>query len=173
MLIVALAFALVFLFRDLQILSMARAPAGVRFTAYVLVTTAGVIIFGWLSGGQPAWIERRFALGAIIVQLLELLAALVLRLYNLGRHAWFGCVLPAPAFLLVVYFLGWQLQAFLPASSPFLAVATVTGVWLFLVITLASILYVFDNPLEDRRFATDFAMMAGFTGVVFVPIWLS
>jgi hypothetical protein len=173
MLIVAVTFALVFLFRDLQILSMTKQPTGGRFIGYVLLITVGVVIFGWLSGGQPGWIEHRFALGAIIVQLLELLAALFLRFYNLGRYGWFGCLLPAPAFLLVVYFLGWELQALLPGSGVFSAVAIVTGVWVFVVITLASILYAFDNPWEDRRFATDFAMVAGCTAVVFVPIWLS
>ena len=172
MLIVAVTFALVFLFRDLQILSMTKHPAGVRFIGYALLITVGVITFGWFSNGQPAWIERRFALGAIIVQLLELIAAWFLRVYNLGRYGWIGCILPAPAFLLALYFLGWELQALLPGSSVFSAVAIVTGVWLFLVLTLASILYTFDNPWEDMRFATDFAMMAGCTALVFVPIWL-
>ena len=152
---------------------MARVPVGVRFVGYVFLTTVGVIMFGWVSGGQPAWIERRFALGAIAVQLLELIAALFLRVYSLGRYCWFGCMLPAPAFLLVVYFLGWEVQALLPGSGVFSAVAIVTGVWFCLVVLLASILFTFDNPLEDRRFATDFAMMAGCTAVVFVPIWLS
>ena len=140
---------------------------------YALLITVGVLIFGWLSKGQPAWIERRFALGAIIVQLMELIAASFLRVYNLGRYGWFGCILPAPAFLLALYFLGWELQTLLPGSGIFSAVAIVTGFWLFRVLVLASVLYTFDNPWEDRRFGTDFAMMAGCTALVFVPIWRS
>lgn len=173
MFIVAVAFALVFLFRDLQVLSMARVPAIVKFAGYSLITAAGVVVFGWLSGGQPALIERRFGLGAIVAQFLELSAALFLQNYRLGRYGWFGCVLPAPAFLLVVYFLGWELQTVFPGSGAFTAVALVTGLWICIVIVLTSVLYAFNNPWEDRRFATDFAMMTACTAVVFFPIWLS
>ena len=150
MLVVAIAFALVFLFRDLQVLSIARVPVGVRFIGYIFLITAGVAIFGWLNGGRPGWIERRFAVGAIIVQLLELIAVWFLRLYDLGRYGWLGCLLPAPAFLLSLYFLGWQLQALLPGSGAFSAVAIVTTVWLCLVIILASVLHAFDDCWEDR-----------------------
>jgi len=48
-----------------------------------------------------------------------------------------------------------------------------TAVWVFVVITLASILYAFDNLRQARRFSTDFAMMVGCTAVVIVPIRLS
>ncbi len=173
MLVVAVAFALVFLFRDLQVLAMAKVRTAVRFFGYILLITGGVATFGWLSGGQPAWIERRFALGAIVVQLVELMIAWFLRNYSLGRYNWFGCILPAPAFLLMLYFLGWEIQAFFPGSPVFTAVAIVTVVWVFIVIALASVLYAFGDPWEDRRFATDFAMMTGCTAVVFLPIWLS
>jgi hypothetical protein len=152
---------------------MASVPARVKFLVYALLITAGAAIFGWLSGGQPAWVERRFAMGAIVVQIVELVAAWFLRSYDLGRYSWFGCILPAPAFLLALYFLGWELRASIPGTGLYTAMAFITAAWLGLVIILAGVLHAFDNPFEDRRFATDFALMTGCTAAVFVPICLS
>ena len=55
----------------------------------------------------------------------------------------------------------------------FRAAGIVTVVWLLLVGGLASVFYWLDDPSEDRKFATDFAIMTTCTAIVFVPFWLS
>lgn len=169
MLVVAVAFALVFLFRDLQILSLAERPPLVsRLAAYAVLLAAGVAIFGRLG----VWTHPRFARGAIVVQILELICALLLRRRTREWRGWIGFILPAPAFLMAIYALGSQLQNTLPHLSSSDSVEIVTGAWLLTVAVLAAILRRLDNPWEDRKFAGDFAMMAGCTAVVFVPFVL-
>jgi hypothetical protein len=53
------------------------------------------------------WTKRRFALAAVLIQLAELGLALALRKWEGGRHRWVGCILPCPAFLVVLFTLSF------------------------------------------------------------------
>src|SRR5450432_1887810 len=98
MLIVAISFAVIFLFRDVQILAVQdRKLVAVRFGTYAILLLTGMAIFASLTGSRPAWTDRRFALGAIAVQLSELMIGFALQRYAMGRHKWIGCILPSPA----------------------------------------------------------------------------
>jgi hypothetical protein len=170
MLIVAFAFAVIFLFRDVQILAMPvrKAFAG-RLVTYALLLLAGIGIFATLADGRPAWTGRRFALAAIAVQLSQLTISLVLRHVSSGRFGWIGSILPSPAFLMALCALAFEIQSGLLDVNALAAVEIVTLVWLVIVGGLAAALCWFDNPWEDRKFASDFAMMTACTAVIFVP----
>jgi hypothetical protein len=167
MVIVAVAFAVIFLFRDVQILVVQDRKALVeRFAVYTLLLVSGLTIFAGFAGSRPAWTERQFALWAILAQLVELGIVAVLSRYALGRYTWLGCLLPAPAFLMGLF----EVQRRLVFPN---ALGIVAGVWLAIVAMLAAILWRLNNPWEDRKFARDFAMMSGCTALIFVPFWLS
>jgi hypothetical protein len=169
-LIVAFAFAVIFLFRDVQVLAVpARRTFTGRLGIYALLLLAGIAIFATLADGRPAWTGRRFALGAIAVQLLQLAITLVLRYVSSGQFGWIGSILPSPAFLMALCALAFEIQSGLLDVNSFAAVEIVTLVWLVIVGGLAAALCWFDNPWEDRKFASDFAMMTGCTAVIFVP----
>src|SRR5580692_2940809 len=132
MLIVAPVFALIFLFRDVQVLAAQdRALLPTRFGVYA------ALIFGMSAllistGALPGWTDRRFALGAIAVQLLELVIAFVLRRPRLDRHSWIGYVLPSPAFLVALYALSLAIQYRFHPASTMIALEIVTFAWLLI-----------------------------------------
>jgi hypothetical protein len=174
MLIVAISFAVIFLFRDVQILAVqGRRPLAVRLGTYTILLLTGMAVFASLMSSRPGWTDRRFALGAIFVQLSELIIGFALERYSLGRHYWIGCVLPSPAFLVALYALGFEAQIRLRNADPVATLAVVTAAWLLLVGGLVSTLCWMNNPWEDRKFASDFAMMTSCTALIFVPFGLS
>ena len=65
--------------------------------------------------------------------------------------------------------LAFDMQSGLPDVDASTATAIVTLVWFVLVGGLAAALCWLDNPWEDRKFASDFAMMTTCTAVIFVP----
>jgi hypothetical protein len=171
MLIVALAFTVIFLFRDLQILAVpTRRILSVRFASYAILLLAGTAIFVTLTGERPAWTGGRIALGAIAVQVSQLMIILLLKSYSAGRYRWIGCILPAPAFLMSLYFLAFVIQNALLDVEPAVTIAIATAVWLVIIGGLAAVLCWLDKPRDDREFATDFAMMTTCTAAVFVPV---
>jgi hypothetical protein len=173
MFIVALAFAVVFLCRDVYVLMTPdrRALLG-RFAGYsTLILVALTIMNGSGVFGQPvayAWTRRRFAMAAILIQLGELAIALALRKWARGHHSWIGCILPSPAFLVCL----WALSSFLRIASggldAFAAMALVTGSWLLLVAVLVLLLNA-KEEFTDRKFVDDFALMTSCTALIFVP----
>src|ERR1700690_2176777 len=170
MLIVAFALTVIFLFRDVQILAIpARKTFPGRLSIYAVLLLVGMAIFATLADGRPAWTGRRFALGAIAVQLSQLTINLVLRYFSSGRFGWIGSILPSPAFLMALCALAFEIQTWLPGIDAFTAVEIVTLVWLVIVSGLAAALCWLDNSWEDRKFASDFAMMTTCTAVIFVP----
>jgi hypothetical protein len=120
-----------------------------------------------------AWTQREFAFTAVLVQLVELAVGFGLRRFALGRYSWIGCVLPAPAFLVVLFASSFAIQDRFIAIDATAAVEIVTAVWLALVGGLVMALHWFDNPWEDRKFANDFALMTSCTALIFVPFGLS
>jgi len=174
MLIVSLAFAVVFLFRDAQVLAAhGRIRPLIRFGIYLPLILLGMTALVRSTGALSGWTDRRFALGAIAVQLIELMIAFVFRRPGLNRHSWIACILPSPAFLVVLYALSLEIRETLHAASVVAAVEIVTISWLLIVATLTSILCWMKNPGEDRQFVTDFAMMTSCTALIFVPFGLS
>lgn len=174
MLIVSLAFAAVFLFRDAQVLALQnRARLSIRFGIYAPLVVLGMILLVLLTGALSGWTDRRFALGAIAVQLVELMLAFAFRRSGLSGHSWIGCVLPSPAFLVALYALSLDIRGILHAASVVAAVEFVTISWLLIVAVLASVLCRMKNPGEDRQFVTDFAMMTSCTVLIFLPFGLS
>jgi hypothetical protein len=172
MVIAAVAFAVIFLFRDLQILVVQdRKLLAFRFGIYALLLVTGLTVFAASASSRAAWTGRQFALWAIVAQLSELTIGVALQRYALGRYGWLGCVLPAPAFLMGLWTLGFEAQRRVPNLIG--AFAAVTAVWFLMVGILALILYRMNNPWEDRKFAREFALMSSCTAVIFVPFWLS
>jgi len=177
MLIVALVFIVVFLFRDVQVLAIRDRASLTRFAGYAMLLAAAVALMAGSGGAGPgilhAWTQRRFAFVAVLVQLAELAMGLALRKLALGRYSWIGCVLPAPAFMVVLFALSFAIQDRFIAIDATAAVEIVTAVWLALVGGLVLVLNRLDNPWEDRKFANDFALMTSCTALIFVPFGLS
>ena len=170
MLIVASVFAVIFLFRDVQVLAgSARKTFTIRLGIYAVLLLSGIALFATLTNGRPAWMGRRFALGAIAVQLSQLAIGLVLQHFSAGRFGWIGSILPSPAFLMALCALAFEMQNGHLEVDAITAVGIVTAVWFVIVGGLAAALCWLDNPWEDRKFATDFAMMTTCTAAVFVP----
>jgi hypothetical protein len=178
MLIVMLGFTIVFLFRDVQVLAIRDHRALLaRFACYALLLAAAVALIAGLGDARPgilhAWTQRKFASVAVLVQLAELALGFALRRFALGRYSWIGCVLPAPAFLVVLFAWSFAIQDHFIAMVTATAVEIATAIWLALVGGVAMALNWFDNPWEDRKFANDFALMTSCTALVFVPFSLS
>jgi hypothetical protein len=178
MLIVLLAFTIVFLFRDAQVLAIRDHRALLaRFAGYALLLAAAVTLIAGSGDASPgllhAWTQRRFATVAVLVQLAELALGFALRRFALGRYSWIGCVLPAPAFLVVLFALSFAIQDHFVAIDATTAVEIATAGWLALVGGVVMVLNWIDNPWEDRKFTNDFALMTSCTALVFVPFSLS
>jgi hypothetical protein len=176
MLIVALVFTVVFLFRDVQVLAIRDRAVLTRLAGYALLVVAAVALLAGSGDARPgilySWTQRKFALAAVLVQLAELAVGLALRRIALGRFSWIGCVLPAPAFLVVLFALSFAIQDRFIAIDATAAVEIVTAIWLVLVGGIVLVLNWIDNPWEDRKFASDFALMTSCTALIFVPFGL-
>jgi hypothetical protein len=176
MLIVALVFTIVFLFRDVQILAIRDRAVPTRFAAYSLLLAAAVALMAGSGDARPgifhSWTHRKFAFIAVLVQLVELAVGFALRRFALGRYSWIGCVLPAPAFLVLLFALSFAIQDRFIAIDATAAVEIATAVWLVLVGGIVMLLNWIDNPWEDRKFANDFALMTSCTALIFVPFGL-
>jgi hypothetical protein len=176
MVIVALVFTIVFLFRDVQILAIRDRPVLPRFAGYAMLLAAAVALMAGSGDAGPgilhAWTKREFAFGAVLVQVLELALGVALRRFAMGRYSWIGCILPAPAFLVVLFALSFAIQDRFIAIDATVAAEIVTAVWLALVGGLVIALKWLDNPWEDRTFASDFALMTSCTALIFVPFGL-
>jgi hypothetical protein len=177
MLVVALVFTIVFLFRDVQVLAIRNRAFFRRFAGYALLLMAAVALMAGSGAAGPgifrSWTDRKFASVGVLIQLAELAAGLALRRFALGRYSWIGCVLPAPAFLVVLFALSFAIQDHFIAIDSTMALEIVTGFWLALVGGAAMLLNWIDNPWEDRKFANDFALLTSCTALVFVPFGLS
>jgi hypothetical protein len=92
------------------------------------------------------------------VQTTELAIAIALRQFAVGRFSWIGCVLSAPAFLVSLSALSVAIQDRFIALDTKAAVEIITAMWLALVGGLVVVLKGIDNPWEDRKFASDFAV---------------
>jgi hypothetical protein len=176
MLVVVLVFTAVFLFRDVQVLAIREGAAPMRFAGYAMLLVAAVAMMAGTGNVSPgilhAWTRREFAFVAVLVQLVELAAGFALRRFALGRYSWIGCVLPAPAFLVILFASSFAIQNRFIAVDATSAVEVVTAFWLTLVGGIVMVLKWFDNPWEDRKFARDFALMTSCTALIFVPFGL-
>jgi hypothetical protein len=176
MLIVALVFMLVFLFRDVLVLASRDRTILARFVGYAILLLVAVALMAGPGDARPgilySWTQRRFALIAVLVQVAELAMGFALRKFAMGRYSWIGCVLPAPAFLVVLFALSFAIQDRFVALDTTSAVEIVTAAWLALVGGLVMALNLLDNPFEDRKFANDFALMTSCTALIFVPFGL-
>jgi hypothetical protein len=177
MLIVISIFAVVFLLRDVQVLAIPNRAIFRRFAGYAILIVVSVAIAAGSGDAGPgilrAWTQRRFASIAVLVQLAELSAGLALRKFALGRYSWIGCVLPAPAFLLVLFALSFVVRDRFIAINAATALQMVTAIWLALTGAIVVLLNRLDNPWADRKFAGDFALMTSCTALVFLPFSLS
>jgi hypothetical protein len=176
MLIVALVFTIMFLFRDAQILAIRDRAVFTRFAGYAVLLAASVALIAGSGDAGPgilhAWTQRKFAFVAVLVQLVELSIGIILRRFALGRYSWIGGVLPAPAFLVVLFASSFAIQDRFIAIDATAAAEIVTAVWLALVGGLVVVLNRLDNPWEDWKFASDFALMTSCTALIFVPFGL-
>jgi hypothetical protein len=173
MLIVAFTFAVVFLFRDVQVLAVPdRKTFTNRLGIYAGLLLLGMAIFARLAEGQLGWTGRRFAVGALAVQLSQLMIGLALRSFWSGRFGWIGSILPSPALLMALCTLALATQNRRLDGGVSSAAEIVALVWLAIVGGFAGALCWFDKPWEDRKFASDFAMMTSCTAVIFVPFCL-
>jgi hypothetical protein len=177
MLIVMVNFMVVLLFRDVQILAIRDRAISARLAGYAMLIVAAVAMMAGSGGARPgilySWTQRRFASIALLVQLGELATGFALRRFALGRYSWIGCVLPAPAFLVVLFALSFVVQDRFIAIDPTAAVEVVTAIWLALVGGIVIVLKWMDNPWEDQKFANDFALMTSCTALIFLPFSLS
>jgi hypothetical protein len=176
MLIVALVFTIVFLFRDVEVLATRDRASLARFAGYALLLMAAVALMAESRGARPGilheWTQRKFASIAVMVQLAELAAGFALRKFALGRYSWFGCILPAPAFMVVLFAFSVAIQDQFTDIDAIAAVEIVTTIWLAIVGGLVMVLDRLGNPWEDRKFASDFALMTSCTALIFVPLGL-
>lgn len=175
MFVVAVAFVAVFFFRDVQILvTEDRKLLQVRLGVYAALLAIGTAAFEGAVGSQPGWMERRFALWAMVIQLAELAIALLLERYHLlGRHSWVGCILPCPAFLVALWILSFEYQYRHPGADGISIMKIVLVAWLLIVAGVTSALSLMKDPWGDRTFAADFALMTSCTALIFVPFGLS
>jgi hypothetical protein len=177
MLIVALVFVVIFLFRDVQVLAIRDRATLARFVGYATLLVAAVALTAGSGNAGPgilhSWTQRKFAFIAVLVQLAELAVGLALRRIALGRYSWIGCVLPAPAFLVVLFASSFAIQDRFIAIDATAAVEIVTAIWLTVVGGTVMVLKGLDNPWEDRKFANDFALLTSCTALIFVPFGLS
>lgn len=183
MLIVVLTFAVVFICRDVQVLmTRDRKALAARFALYAALILAAVAIVAWLGYARPAivsaWNRRGFALAAVLIQLAELGLALTLRKWENGKHRWIGCVLPCPAFLVVIIALSSEIRYAVVRLDAVAAAEIVTLCWLGLVGTITLLFSETDDRRcskegsEDRQFVDDFALMTSCTALIFVPYGL-
>jgi hypothetical protein len=176
MLIVMVIFMVVFLFRDVQILAIRGRASFARFAGYAMLIAAAVAMMAGSGDARPrilyAWTQRKFASFALLVQLAELATGFALRRFALGRYSWIGCVLPAPAFLVALFALSFMVPDRFIAIDATAAVRVVTAIWLALVGGIVMVLNWTDNPWEDRKFASDFALMTSCTALIFLPFSL-
>lgn len=164
MLIVALVFAVVFICRDVQVLTTTDGKApGARFALYAALILSATAVVADLD-----WTKRRFALAAVLIQLAEVGLALALRMWKGGRYRWVGCILPCPAFLAVLFALSFAIQDAVFQLSAIAAAEIVTVCWLGIVGALALLLFTKEES-ADRQFVDDFALMTSCTALIFVP----
>lgn len=172
MLIVVLAFAVVFLYRDVQVLALPdRKGVVARFAGYAALMLVAVAVMADVPAAQYAWTQKRFALAAVLIQLAELGLALALRKWGAGRHSWVGGILPCPAFLVGLFALSFTIQHEFIGLDAVAATEIVTGCWLAVVAGFALLL----SPKEesaDRKFVDDFALLTSCTALIFVPYGL-
>lgn len=173
MLILALVFTVVFLFRDVQVLAIRDRAAVTRFAGYAVLLVSAVALMAGSGDARPgilhSWMQRKFAFIALMVQLAELAMGFALRRFALGQYSWIGCVLPAPAFMVALFALSFAIQDRFIAIDAIAAVEIVTGIWLAIVGGLVLALNRLGNPWQDRKFAHDFALMTSCTALIFVP----
>jgi predicted transporter len=182
MLIVILAFAVVFLFRDAQaLMTEDRQALGFRLAGYAAIVLTAVAIASNFGQARPAilysWAERRFALGAISIQLAEVGIFLALRKWADERHQWIGCVLPCPAFLVALFVSSYIVRNAVAALNLLAATELVTGAWLALVAVSAFTLSRIESGRVEegsanKKFVDDFALMTSCTALIFVPYGL-
>lgn len=174
MLIVAVTFATIFLFRDVQVLAVQDHTAlPGRLGVYAALVGFGMTALFISTGALPGWTNRRFALGAIAVQLLELLIAYLFRRPRFDRQSWIGYILPSPGFLVALYALSLAIQDRFHAVNTVSDLEIVTVAWLLIVAGLTSALCRMKNLGEDRKFVRDFAMVTSCTALIFLPFGLS
>jgi hypothetical protein len=174
MLLVALPFLIVFLFRDVQILATReRGDLPVRLATYALFVAVAVMLLTGtgtsVSGFFYTWTERRFAIAAVLMQLLEVFIGLVLQRTALGRYSWVGYILPSPAFLIALITVASAIQDGFLHTHAASAMQLITAAWILIVSSVVAALAWADNPWEDRKFANEFALITGCTAFLFVP----
>jgi hypothetical protein len=173
MLIVAIAFAVVFLYRDVQsLMTPGRRAVSARLLGYAALILAALMLMDaagtFHEPFRYVWTTRKFAVAAILIQLAELAIALVLRKWSHGRHGWIGSVLPSPAFLVCLLALSLFLRNVAGRAGALTAMAILTACW----VALVAFLVLFLHPKEeamDRRFVDDFALLTSTTALIFVP----
>ncbi len=172
MIIVVIAFALVFLFRDVHVLVAAdRRTLMARFAAYAALLLASMAVIGWFGGSQYGWTRKRFAVAAVLIQLAEVGLALALRKQKGGRYCWIGSILPFPALPVGLFALSFSIRHIFTELGPTLATQIVTGCWLLLVAALAALLSAKqeEESTTYRSFVDDFALLTSCTAFIFVP----
>ncbi len=173
MLIVAWAFAVVFLYRDVQVLALSeRTTPGNRFAGYAALVLASVAVTASLGESWKSSTQKQFALAAVLVQLVELGIALALRKWQAGRHRWVGCILPCPAFLAGLLVLSFAIRRVFVGLGAIAANEIVAGFWLVLVALLVFPVNRAKEELVDGAFVDDFALLTGCTALIFVPFGL-
>jgi hypothetical protein len=174
MLFVLLIFALVYVFRDGQVLAVKnRLRFSSRFAVYAAIQLAAVAIMILSTEPRPGiantWTRRPFAVAALLIQAGELGIALLLRKLAGGEFAWIGCTLPSPVLLVALFSARFAMQNVWIVLDPSAALGIVTGVWLVAVSVCAFIFGQVERDADDPKFAGDFALMTSCTALVFVP----
>ena len=171
MVIVAIAFAVVFLYRDVHALvAVDRRAQMARFAAYAALLLAAMAIIGWFGGSQYGWTRKGFALAAVLIQLSEVGLALALRKRKGGRYCWIGSILPFPALPVGLFTLSFSARHMFTEVGATLATPIVTGTWLLLVGALAALLSAKQEEESTyRKFVDDFALLTSCTAFIFVP----
>jgi hypothetical protein len=173
MLIVACAFAVVFLCRDVQaLMTPDRRALPVRLAGYAALFLAALFVMDAVGAFheslQYVWTKKGFAVAAILIQLTELAIALALRKWARGRYCWIGCVLPSPAFFVCLLALSLLFRTASSGSGALAKMAILTGCWLALVAFLVLLLNEKEEPVH-RSFVDDFALLTSTTALIFVP----